>query len=74
MATLIAEEVPENGDKIYNLVGFFLIKFLGSFIAKAKKSSVLKATEICNKLYASLKNEELLFKCEIIREKENVED
>jgi len=63
MATLIAEEVPENGDKMYNLVG--------SFIAKAKKSSVLKATEICDKLYASLKKEELLFKCEIIREKEN---
>jgi hypothetical protein len=43
MAELIAQKGPDTADKLYNLIG--------GTIAKAKKSSVLKATEICDKLF-----------------------
>ena len=41
---------------------------------KQKKSSVLKATEICDKFFIELRDKELLYKCEIIRDKTITEE
>lgn len=52
MANDIAECTPQSARLLFDIIG--------DKIAKAKKSSVLKATEICDKLYVQLEDENLI--------------
>ena len=52
MANKIADNPPSRADKLYELIG--------DTLAKMKKSTVLKATDICGKLFSELKDLNLL--------------
>ena len=63
MAMKIAERGPSRADIVYELIG--------DTLAKIKKSTVLKATEICDSLFIQLEDNDLLEPC---IEKREVED
>lgn len=64
MAEKIAERGPSRADILYELIG--------NTLAKMKKSTVLKATEICDKLFLQLEENDLLEPC--LPKKEVVND
>ena len=52
MANKIIDEPPSRADQLLNLIGHY--------ITKCKKSTVLKATEICDQLFEELMADNLL--------------
>lgn len=60
----IAERGPSRADIVFSLVG--------EPISKLKKSTVLKATEICDRLFEDLKKHNLLEPC--IEKQEKLEE
>jgi hypothetical protein len=66
MAMKIAERGPSRADIVYELIG--------NTLAKIKKSTVLKATEICDALFIQLEDNDLLEPCLPKREIEDNKD
>ena len=62
----IAERGPSRADIVFELIG--------NTLAKLKKSTVLKATEICDALFIQLEDNDLLEPCLPKREIEDDED